>query len=157
MKFGAEFLRYQQNSFYPGNDGELGAFSYNGVYVENPFPNAVNSAPYPFADFLLDRSNDVQIGEVTGRTGQRQWRDGIFAQDDWKVMQNMTVNLGLRWEFDQPIYEVNNKEANVDMNTKQIIYAGVNGASRALYNPTYTQFQPRVGFAYQPTDRKAHV
>ena len=151
LKFGGEFLRYQQNSFYPGNDGELGAFSYNGVYVENPFQK--NSTPYPFADFLLDRSNDVQIGEVTGRTGQRQWRDGIFAQDDWKIMHNLTINLGLRWEFDQPIYEVNNKEANVDMNTKQIIYAGVNGASRALYDPTYTQFQPRVGFAYQPTPR----
>jgi hypothetical protein len=151
LKFGGEFLRYQQNSFYPGNDGELGAFSYNGVYVENPFQT--NSTPYPFADFLLDRSNDVQIGAVGGRTGQRQWRDGIFAQDDYKIMHNLTINLGIRWEFDQPIYEVNNKEANVDMNTKQIIYAGVNGASRALYDPTYTQFQPRVGFAYQPTPR----
>jgi hypothetical protein len=151
LKFGGEFLRYQQNSFYPGNDGELGAFSYNGVYVENPFQGS--PTPYPFADFLLDRSNDVQIGAVTGRTGQRQWRDGVFAQDDWKIMQNLTINLGLRWEFDQPIYEVNNKEANVDMSTNQIIYAGVNGASRALYDPTYTQFQPRVGFAYQVTPR----
>jgi hypothetical protein len=151
LKFGGEFIRYQQNSFYPGNDGELGAFSYNGVYVENPYQS--NSSPYPFADFLLDRSNDVQIGDVTGRTGQRQWRDGVFAQDDWKIMHNLTINLGMRWEFDQPIYEVNNKEANVDMNTKQIIYAGVNGASRALYDATYAQFQPRIGFAFQPTPR----
>ena len=99
------------------------------------------------------RAQDVQIGAVTGRTGQRQWRDGIFAQDDYKIRPNLTVNLGLRWEFDQPIYEVNNKEANINMDTKQIIYAGVGGNSRALYDPTYTQFQPRVGFAYQPTAR----
>jgi len=151
LKFGGEFLRYQQNSFYPGNDGELGAFSYNGVYSASPF--GANSTPYPFADFLTDRSNDVQIGAVTGRTGQRQWRDGIFAQDDFKVKQNLTINLGLRWEFDQPIFEVNNKEANVNMQTLQIEYAGVNGNSRALYNPTYNQFQPRVGFAYQPQAR----
>jgi hypothetical protein len=151
LKFGGEFLRYQQNSFYPGNDGELGAFNYTGGFTANPF--AANSILYPFADFLTDRAQDVQIGAVTGRTGQRQWRDGIFAQDDYKVSPKLTVNLGIRWEFDQPIYEVNNKEANLDLTTKQIIYAGVNGASRALYDPTYTQFQPRVGFAFQPTSR----
>lgn len=147
LKFGVEFLRYQQNSFYPGNDGELGAFAYSGVYSSN------SSAVSPFADFVLDRADDVQIGDVTGRTGQRQWRDGVYAQDDWKALPNLTVNLGLRWEFDQPIYEVNNKEANLDLATGQIEYAGVNGASRALYDPTWTQFQPRIGFAYQITPR----
>jgi hypothetical protein len=151
IKFGAELLRYEQNSFYPGNDGELGAFTYDGLYSANAF--AANSSPYPAADFLTDRAQDVQIGAVTGRTGQRQWRDGIFAQDDFKVMPNLTLNLGLRWEFDQPIYEVNNKMANIDIATKTIEYAGKDGNSRALYNPTYTQFQPRVGFAYQPQPR----
>ena len=151
LKFGGEFLRYEQNSFYPGNDGELGAFNYTGAYSSNPY--ASSSSLYPFADFLLDRVQDVQIGAVTGLTGQRQWRDGIFAQDDFKINTRFTLNLGVRWEFDQPIYEVNNKMANVDMRTLQIEYAGVNGNSRALYNPTYTQFQPRFGFAYQVQPR----
>jgi hypothetical protein len=144
MKFGAEFIRYEQNSFYPGNDGELGAFNYSGQY---------SGANYPFADFLLDRVQDVQIGAVTGRTGQRQWRDGIFAQDDYKLNNKLTVNLGVRWEFDQPIYEVNNKMANVNTQTLAIEYAGVDGNSRALYDPVYTQFQPRFGFAYQAIPR----
>jgi hypothetical protein len=147
FKFGGSFLRYQQNSFYPGNDGELGFFNYNGVY------SSYNSTPSSFADFLLDRSNDVGVGAVTGRTGQRQWRDGIYAQDDWKILSNLTINLGLRWEFDQPIYEVNNKEANLNLQTGAIEYAGVDGASRALYDADYSQFQPRVGFAWQVIPR----
>jgi hypothetical protein len=147
LKFGGEFLRYEQNSFYPGNDGELGAFNYTGGYSSNPY--STNASLYPFADFLLDRVQDVQIGAVTGLTGQRQWRDGIFAQDDFKVDTKLTLNIGVRWEFDQPIFEVNNKMANVNMQTLQIEYAGVDGNSRALYDPDYTQFQPRFGFAYQ--------
>jgi hypothetical protein len=151
LKFGGEFLRYEQNSFYPGNDGELGAFNYTGAYSANPY--ATSSTLYPFADFLLDRVQDVQIGAVTGLTGQRQWRDGIYAQDDFKVNSKLTLNLGVRWQFDQPIYEVNNKMANLNMQTLQIEYAGKDGNSRALYNPVYTQFQPRFGFAYGVTSR----
>ena len=149
FKFGGSFLRYQQNSFYPGNDGELGFFDYNGVYSVTP--QATGNSP--FADFILDRSNDAGVGAVTGRTGQRQWRDGIYAQDDWKILPNLTINLGLRWEFDQPIFEVNNKEANLNLQTTAIEYAGVDGQSRALYDPVYTQFQPRVGFAWQMMPR----
>jgi Carboxypeptidase regulatory-like domain len=151
MKFGGEFLRYEQNSFYPGNDGELGAFNYTGAYTANPY--ATSSTLYPLADFLLDRVQDVQIGAVTGLTGQRQWRDGIFAQDDFKLNTRLTINIGVRWEFDQPIYEVNNKMANVNMQTLAIEYAGKDGNSRALYDPDYNQFQPRVGFAFQAMPR----
>jgi outer membrane receptor protein involved in Fe transport len=147
LKFGGQFLRYQQNNFYAGNNGELGFFDYTGAFTSSPYSQS--STMYPFADFLVDRSLEVGIGSVQGRTGQRQWRDGFFAQDDWKLNEKLTLNLGFRWDYFQPIYEVNNKEANINEQTKQIEYAGVGGNSRALYNPTHTQFQPRVGFAYQ--------
>ena len=64
------------------------------------------------------------------------------------------LNIGLRYGYDQPLYEVNNKEVNVDVKNPQncpncLLVAGKNGASRALYNPFYTQFMPRLSFAYQ--------
>ncbi len=155
FKFGAEFTRYQQNSFYPGNDGELGTFTYTGQFTSP----VASSATYSFADFLTDRVEDAAVGQVNGRTGQRQWRDAGFAQDDWKILPNLTLNLGIRYEFDQPIYEVNNKEANLNLATGQIVYAGTKLAkqtytnARALYDDTYHDIMPRIGFAYQVTPR----
>jgi hypothetical protein len=154
-KFGIQLVRYQQNNFSSGNEGTLGVFNYSGQFTGNP---QKGTSGYSFADFVLDRAVYAGVGGVRGYTGQRQWRDAAFAQDDWKLRQNLTVNLGVRYEFDQPIYEVNNKEANLDLTnpslgTAGILHAGQNGNSRALYDPVYTNFMPRIGFSYQPQPR----
>ena len=90
-------------------------------------------------------------GSSFGRWGQRQWRPALFVQDDFRVSNELTLNLGARWEYDQPLYEVNDKQANVDIKTGAVTYAGQNGASRALYKPFYGGFMPRVGFSYSPS------
>jgi hypothetical protein len=154
-KFGAQFIRYQQNNFDPGNDGTLGLFEYSGQFTGSP---AQGSNGYPFADFILNESSYAAVGGVRGYTGQRQWRDAIFAQDDWKLRPSLTVNLGLRYEYDQPIYEVNNKEVNVNLTDPSLgaaglEFAGQNGNSRALYDAVYTNFMPRLGFAWQTKPR----
>jgi hypothetical protein len=148
VKAGAEFLRYQQNYIFPGNSGALGEFSYTGAYS-----GSLGKTGTSFADFELDRSNEATIGASYGYVGQRQWRDGVYVQDDWKVDPKLTLNLGVRWEFFQPIYEVNNKEVNIDPATVTLQYAGKNGNSQALYDPTRTNFEPRIGFAYQADPR----
>ena len=73
FKFGAQFLRYQQNNFDPGNEGTLGIFEYSGQFTANP---AMKATGYSYADFVLDRAIYAGIGGVRGYTGQRQWRDG---------------------------------------------------------------------------------
>jgi hypothetical protein len=155
LKFGAQIVRYQQNSFYPGNAGALGSFAYTGNYTEDP---NLGSFGYGFADFVMDQSTGAQVGGVAGPTGQRQYRNAYYAQDDWRLRPNLTVNLGLRYAHDQPIYEVNNKETNVNLAEPQlglagIEFAGQDGNSRALYNPYWWEFMPRLGFAWQPAPR----
>jgi len=157
FKFGAQFIRYQQNSLYPGNDGLLGQFIYTGNFTSNPSSGIQNNTQgYSIADFNLDRVSYVGTGNATGPlgpTGQRQWRDAYFAQDDWKITPNFTANIGIRYEFDQPMYEVNNKQANINMATGQLVYAGVNGVSRATVKPYYGSVMPRIGFAYSVNPR----
>ncbi len=154
FKLGVQVTRYQQNSFYPGNNGELGYMNYTGQFTSQPG----SSTTYGFADFLTNNVYESAVGQVVGRTGQRQYRDAAYVQDDWKVTDKLTLNLGVRYEYDQPIYEVNNKEANLNLTpglpTAQAIqYAGVNGNSQALYDPVYTNIMPRIGFAFQAKPR----
>ena len=161
LNFGVSAVRYQQNNFYPGNDGANGQFDFNGVYTSDP--SISGASGYALADWALDRSSFSGIGAVTGRTGQRQWRSAYYVQDDWKVRTNLTLNLGLRYEYFQPIYEVNNKQANVNYATQLYEYAGSvpTGApagstvcpTRACVNSTYNNWMPRLGFSYQPLDK----
>jgi Carboxypeptidase regulatory-like domain/TonB-dependent Receptor Plug Domain/TonB dependent receptor len=158
LKFGAQIVRYQQNIYYSGNGGALGSFSYTGQYTANPNAGATDTG-YGLADFVMDQSASANIGGVSGDNGQRQYRNAYYAQDDWKVRHNLTVNLGLRYAHDQPIYEVHNREASVnvsnmnDISASGIELAGQNGNSRALYNPYYLEFMPRLGFALQVSPR----
>ncbi len=73
------------------------------------------------------------------------------------------MNFGLRYEFDEPWVEQNNKTGNIDLNTGQVIYANhvPTGApagsgvcsNRACYDNNFKQYMPRLGFAYQASDR----
>lgn len=161
LKFGVQFLRQQQNNFYPGNDGSLGGFYFLGAGTKGPIanPNGYNNNGYTAADIMLNRVGFESKGGVAGPVGMRSWRSAYFVQDDWKITPNLTLNLGLRYEFVQPIYEVNNKMSTIDPNNPtQILVAGSSqakaaGYNRALVDPYYGSVMPRVGFAWATTPR----
>ncbi|HEY2013379.1 MAG TPA: carboxypeptidase regulatory-like domain-containing protein, partial [Bryobacteraceae bacterium] len=138
LRIGGQAVRYRQNRYYAGNNGALGTFTFDGTY-----------SGIPYGDFLLDTLVSKGRGAVVGKWGHRHWRDAIFFQDDWKVSRNFTVNIGIRWEYTQPIYEVADRQVNITP-AGQLLYAGKNGNSRALYNAYYKQFEPRVGLAWNP-------
>jgi outer membrane receptor protein involved in Fe transport len=139
LKMGGQLQRYQQNRFYPGNNGLLGGFTYDGRF-----------SGLAFADFLLDLMSNKSIGSQSGTWGHRQNRIGVFFQDDFKVRNNLTLNLGMRWEYTSPVVEVKDRQSNFDLRTGQQLFAGRDGNSRALYRPYYKGFEPRIGFAWTP-------
>ncbi len=139
VKFGGQLLRMQQNRYYAGNNGALGSFGYSGTY-----------SGIDYGDFLLDTLASKGRGSVSGKWGHRHWRNALFLQDDWKMRPNFTLNLGLRWEYITPIYEVADRQVNIDVFTGQLLYPGRDGNNRALYQPYRKQFMPRLGFAWTP-------
>ncbi len=161
LSIGVQATRYQQNYVNSINFGFLGQQIYKGSYTQN----ASGGGGYSVADFLLNRIYETKIANTStdGRVGNRQWRSYGYIQDDFKATPTLTLNLGLRYEFDQPWYEQNNKTANVLLATGTVEYAGslpvgaVPGSivcpTRACYNANYAQIQPRIGFAFQATPR----
>lgn len=139
VKLGGQFLRYQQNRFFSGNNGALGFFSYTGTFTG-----------FAFSDFLLDQVDEKGLGIKSFTFGHRQNRIGLFVQDDFKAKNNLTLNLGLRWEYTSPLVEVKDRQSNFDITTGEQLFAGQNGNSRALYKPHKKGFEPRVGLAWTP-------
>ena len=151
LKVGFQYVRERQDYIYAGNDGALGLLSIG---------DATGSG---LADFWL--------GNVAGGTGSPrdfggQVSDpaklrgnvfGVFAQDDWRVTHNLTVNLGLRFEDHTPLAEIDNRAVNFGLYTGTIYTAtGIDGTTKfpnqALYN-NYTgigDWLPRVGIAWSP-------
>ncbi len=157
LSIGGQATRYQQNYLNAGNVGFLGQFGYSGQFTALP-----GGAGYGPADFVLGDITSVQLASPLGLVGNRQWRLAGYIQDDFKLTPRLTLNMGIRYEYDQPWYEQNDKTANVLPNNT-VEYAGripagaapssVLCPTRSCYNGNYSQIMPRVGFAYQAMDK----
>jgi hypothetical protein len=146
VRFGFSANRYR-NDYVPAttSDGAAGQISFSGSYTGNSI-----------ADFFLGLPSYMAYGKgFSGTVGQRNEALGAFVQDDWRVTSHLTINYGLRWQLFTPIYEVGNRMTNFGEYSGQIELAGVDGASRALYNQYngIANFLPRVGAAWTPDEK----
>jgi len=93
----------------------------------------------------------VQVGDP--RRQIHNWAYGLFVQDDWRATRTLTINYGLRYEYNSVISEANNQLGNFDPNSATgLIQAGKNGVS-GPYNPDHKNFAPRLGFAWDATGK----
>src|SRR5262245_27266062 len=143
LKVGGQLLHYAQRRFYAGNNGLLGIFTYGGAFTG-----------FPFSDFLLDQVTTKGRGSSSDPWTHLHNRIALFLQDDYKLTPALTLNLGMRWAYTQPLVEADNRQANFSLTTGQeIIATDGDRAARALYNPYYKGFEPRLGVSWRVDDR----
>jgi Carboxypeptidase regulatory-like domain/TonB dependent receptor len=117
-----------------------------------------NTASCPLEDFFAGNPN---LGLVTVGDGNRKmvwWHYAGFAQDDWRIKPRLMLNLGLRYEYNQPMREVNNLLGNFDPNSSTgIVQQGQAGVGPSLWKSDHKDFSPRVGFAWDVTGKGTTV
>jgi carboxypeptidase family protein len=139
LKIGGQLLHYSQRRFYAGNNGLLGIFNYGGAF-----------SGFPFSDFLLDQVATKGRGSASEPWTHLHDRIALYLQDDFKATEAVTLNLGLRWAYTQPVVEKDNRQGNFSLTTGQeILAAEGDREERALYKPYYKGFEPRVGLAWR--------
>lgn len=119
----------------------------NPLYGIDGYSGAVTGSA--INDFLIGaRSSYLLATQVQARV--RQQAHWWYVQDDWKVNDRLTLNLGLRYELTSPFYDADNRLSNFNPATNSIEVAGDGSISeRALRNLDKNNFAPRIGAAYQ--------
>ena len=104
----------------------------------------------PMADYLLGYVTDLQLSNVFVVHQQHQAYMG-YVQDDWKPSAQLTVNLGLRYDYMTPALEESNNQTNfIPSGTGSLVFAKDGSLTdRALVNPDRNNFAPRVGVVYK--------
>lgn len=103
-----------------------------------------------YADFLLGYLSQSQEIPTDFTRYRYSYTYGTFLQDDWKILNNLTLNLGVRYDYQTPDTEKQNRASEINPYTGQLEIAGVNGASRSLYSGDGKDWAPRIGVAYRP-------
>jgi Carboxypeptidase regulatory-like domain/TonB dependent receptor/TonB-dependent Receptor Plug Domain len=178
LKFGYEY----EHIWMAVNDNNplYGSFTYGSGYslcdaatsplcATNASGGAAPTAPVTddyWADFLFGTTTSYQLANYFV-VHLRQDMDSAYAQDDWKVTPNLTLNLGVRWEYGSPYSEWKNNISNFDPASQSVLTitpgsAAGNGITpvkaggvygKTLVNPDLADWSPRVGFAYGVTPR----
>ena len=151
MKFGFDGKRYNvDNPFFGNNNGTFNFFG-NGIYTTGD----------PGADFLLGIPDTYSQG-AGGAIIARTYEYYLYAQDSWKVNQNLTLNYGVGYQIDTPLVNRNfgsedvncfrpGRQSNVFPTAPQgLLFPGDSGCSASGYYSHYDHFGPRFGFAYAP-------
>jgi len=155
LSFGVDWRSYQ---YSVGNLNTSPNYTFSNDQTAFAPPQTVNAATNtgdPFASFLLGQldSENLTISSHHSRWAQNYF--GTFVQDDFKFRRNLTLNLGLRWDFDTPRHEATGAQSVFSPTAVNPLSPGTPGALIFGKNATgaktyYKDFGPRIGFAWSP-------
>jgi hypothetical protein len=152
FKIGEDFRRFQLNILF--DSSARGTVNFT-PYFTTALANGAGGGGNAIAELLLGDPQSSSIsrswGGPTANTvgAQRTSSFGMYGQDDWRIRQNLTLNLGLRYEYNTPVTEKYNHMSTFDPSVPgQLRIASSQQPN--LYDAPKDQFAPRFGFAWTP-------
>ena len=169
IKLGGEFDKSYQN-YTSWGDVSSGNFQFNGIgtaqfWSGGDWPNTTGgygtvASGSPYADFLLGQVYGWYVYDYD-ETGARMWNGALFAQDDYKLSRNLTLNLGVRYQRQSGWGEVLNRFGSFDptltnsaTNTLGAMIYGGQGGRDSIENGV-NEWDPRIGLVFSPTPHLA--
>ncbi|MGH9659498.1 MAG: TonB-dependent receptor domain-containing protein, partial [Bryobacteraceae bacterium] len=161
LKYGFESRVYRDVGNSVGNAS--GTFSFNDARTRGPDPVRNLISGHPMASFLLGTPNTGSVDRNVATAFQNVF-SGAYVQDDVRVSSRLMVNMGFRWEYEGPRTErfdqmtrgfaystpspLQAQAPNLRVNGG-LLFAAAGGQPRGQTDPTWKNFSPRLGFAYE--------
>ncbi|MCC6540199.1 MAG: TonB-dependent receptor, partial [Bryobacterales bacterium] len=165
VKAGIEY-RVNQSSEGVGTDSS-GNYSFDRTFTQGPNPNApAVDRGHSVASLLLGVATSGQVGIMPKVLTSNPYM-GLYLQDDYKVSRRLTLNVGLRWDFEPGRAERFNQLSYFDFDVANPLaarvgianlrgglrFVGVDGNPKRQFDTDFNNFAPRIGFAYSVNDK----
>lgn len=151
LRFGFELVDFQQNDWQPNiTGGPRGSFAFTGGITAlngGAAPNQYNA----YAQFLLGLAGNMSKAlQYYSPQTAREWQFAWYARDRWQASRNLTLTLGLRYEYYPQMYRSNQGMERYDPETNNVIIGdrGGNPANAGVFS-SKRLFAPRLGLAYR--------
>jgi len=152
IKTGADIRRIRAELYQTANP--IGEFDFDERFTSNL---GAAGTGFGVASFLLGNYEFAGRAAMEGYPSNRGNQLFFFGQDDYKVNEKLTLNLGLRYEYYSPITDAHNSLSQFDLATGDILLACVATTCSGGVKPDRKDWAPRVGFAYSPDRGKTAI
>ena len=160
--FGGDFRRQEFNEY--GQQNPRGSFAFTGAATQAPgsaSAGASTTTGSDLADFLLGIPDTSALSFGNPDKYLRQSVYDLYFTDDWRMLPQLTVNAGMRWDYGAPITELFGRLANLDVSPGFTSVAPVVGSNpkgsvtgttypSSLVRPDKHGFEPRIGISWRP-------
>jgi hypothetical protein len=164
LKFGVDYRAFEQNQTFDFINNGYMLFTGDGT-TSGAVPMIPGLQGDPNANAINDFANGYVLFYDQANANKQGLRDKFFsayAQDDFKIARNFTLNIGLRYDYGAPLTEIHNRENAFRAGEQStvfptapvgLVFPGDKGISRSTYSPDRNNFGPRIGLAWDPTGK----